>query len=54
MNRSDYEQYYKNDGTYVIPVEVLDELFDKLDEIKEKLNSEYYIGYVEHNDEIIN
>ena len=53
MSRSDYEQYHKNGGTYIIPVEVFNELFDELDKIKEKLNREYYIGYVEHNDKVI-
>ena len=37
MSRSDYEQYHKNGGTYIIPVEVFNELFDELDEIKEKI-----------------
>lgn len=46
-------QNHKNGRTYVIPVEVFDGLFDKLNEIKEKLSTEYYIGYVEHNDKVI-
>ena len=31
MNKSDYDKYYKKGGTYVIPVEVFNELFDELD-----------------------
>lgn len=31
MNKSDYDKYYKKGGTYVIPVEVFNELFDELE-----------------------
>lgn len=31
MNKSDYDKYYKKGGTYVIPVELFNELFDELE-----------------------
>ena len=31
MNKSDYDKYYKKGGTYVIPVEIFDELFYELE-----------------------
>lgn len=31
MNKSDYDKYYKKGGTYVIPVEIFNELFDELE-----------------------
>lgn len=33
MNKSDYDKYYKKGGTYVIPVEVFNELFDELERL---------------------
>lgn len=34
MNKSDYDKYYKKGGTYVIPVELFNELLDELEELK--------------------
>lgn len=31
MNKSDYDKYYKKGGTYVIPVEVFNDLCDELE-----------------------
>lgn len=31
MNKSDYDKYYKKGGTYVIPVELFNELYDELE-----------------------
>ena len=33
MNKSDYDKYYKKGGTYVIPVELFNELFDELERL---------------------
>ena len=33
MNKSDYDKYYKKGGTYVIPIEIFDELFDELERL---------------------
>ena len=36
MNKSDYDKYYKKGGTYVIPIEIFNELFDERDRLKEE------------------
>lgn len=43
MNKSDYDKYYKKGGTYVIPVEVFNELFDELERLNKarKFDIEY-------------
>lgn len=44
MNKQDYDKYYQQGGSYVIPVEIFDELFDEMvnwkEEVKE-LNQKY-------------
>ena len=32
MNKSDYNKYYKKGGTYVIPVEIFNDLCEELEE----------------------
>ena len=32
MNKSDYDKYYKKGGTYVIPVEIFNDLCEELEE----------------------
>ena len=36
MKIEDYEQYWQQDGTYVLPVEVFNELFGELENKKEE------------------
>ncbi len=38
MNKSDYDKYYKKGGTYVIPVEIFNELFDELERLNNIIN----------------
>ena len=33
MTKSDYDKYYKKGGTYVIPIEIFNELFDELERL---------------------
>lgn len=33
MNKSDYDKYYKKGGSYVIPVELFNELFDEIERL---------------------
>ena len=33
MNKSDYDKYYKKGGTYVIPIEIFNELFDEIERL---------------------
>lgn len=40
MNKSDYDKYYKKGGTYVIPVEIFNELFDELERLQKLLDIE--------------
>lgn len=49
MNKSDYDKYYKKGGTYVIPVEVFNELFDELDKKDNIINKAVeYIEYMQN------
>ena len=36
MNKEDYEKYYQTGGSYVIPVEIFNELFDEMINWKEE------------------
>ena len=38
MNKNDYDKYYKKGGTYVIPVEIFDELFDEVEGLNNIIN----------------
>ena len=31
MNKEDYEKYYQTGGSYILPVEIFNELFDEYD-----------------------
>lgn len=33
MNRTDYDKYYQKGGTYVIPVEIFNDLFDNYENL---------------------
>ena len=33
MNKNEYNKYYKKGGTYVIPIEIFDELFNELERL---------------------
>ena len=53
MNKSDYDKYYKKGGTYVIPVELFNELFDELERLNNILKeTEKCIDYyaIENDD----
>lgn len=52
MNKSDYDKYYKKGGTYVIPVELFNELFDELERLS--FNYEQALEDLEKKDNIIN
>lgn len=34
MNKKDYEKYYQTGGSYIIPVEIFNELFDEYEYFK--------------------
>ena len=51
MNKSDYDKYYKKGGTYVIPVEVFNELFDELERLS--FNYEQALEDLDKKDNII-
>ena len=34
MNKEDYEKYYQTGGSYIIPVEIFNELFDDYERFK--------------------
>ena len=34
MNKEDYEKYYQKGGSYVIPIEIFNELFDEYECLK--------------------
>lgn len=58
MNKSDYDKYYKKGGTYVIPVELFNELYDELERLNNIINeleNELYkfYAYEGYNDEQI-
>lgn len=36
MNMCDYEQYYQKGGTYVLPIELFNELFGEMENWKEQ------------------
>lgn len=38
MNMSDYEQYYQKGGTYVLPIEIFNELFGEMESWKKQSN----------------
>ena len=38
MNKSDYDKYYKKGGTYVIPVEVFNDLCDEIERLNNIIN----------------
>ena len=38
MNKSDYDKYYKQGGTYELPIEVFNELMDRLEEQEDMLS----------------
>lgn len=53
MNKSDYDKYYKKGGTYVIPVEIFNELFDELERLNniiDELESNLYKEWLEWKD----
>lgn len=52
MNKSDYDKYYKKGGTYVIPVEVFNELFNELERLS--INYEQALEDLDKKDNIIN
>ena len=52
MNKSDYDKYYKKGGTYVIPVEVFNELFDELERLS--FNYEQALEDLDKKENIIN
>ena len=52
MNKSDYDKYYKKGGTYVIPVEAFNELFDELERLS--INYEQALEDLDKKDNIIN
>jgi uncharacterized Zn finger protein len=53
VNKSDYDKYYKKKGgTYVIPVEVFNELFDELERLS--FNYEQALEDLDKKDNIIN
>ena len=52
MNKSDYDKYYKKGGTYVIPVELFNELFDELERLS--FNYEQALEDLDKKDNIIN
>lgn len=39
MNKEDYEKYYQKGGSYVIPVEVFNELLEEKQKLKKELKS---------------
>ena len=49
MSELDYEQYHQKGGTYVIPVEVFDNLLEENQELKRKLRNQQkeFINYLE-------
>lgn len=52
MNKSDYDKYYKKGGTYVIPIEAFNELFDELERLS--FNYEQALDDLDKKDNIIN
>lgn len=52
MNKSDYDKYYKKGGTYVIPVELFNELYDELERLS--FNYEQVLEDLDRKDNIIN
>jgi len=52
MNKSDYDKYYKKGGTYIIPVEIFNELFDELERLS--FNYEQALEDLDKKDNIIN
>ena len=52
MNKSDYDKYYKKGGTYVIPIELFNELFDELERLS--FNYEQALEDLDKKDNIIN
>ncbi len=52
MNESDYDKYYKKGGTYVIPVEAFNELFNELERLS--INYEQALEDLDKKDNIIN
>lgn len=51
MNKSDYDKYYKKGGTYVIPVEVFNDLCDELE--RQISNYEQALEDLDKKDNII-
>lgn len=52
MNKSDYDKYYKKGGTYVIPVEIFNELCDELERLS--FNYEQALEDLDKKDKEIN
>lgn len=51
MTKSDYDKYYKKGGTYVIPIEIFNELFDELERLS--FNYEQALEDLDKKDNII-
>ena len=51
MNKSDYDKYFKKGGTYVIPIEIFNELFNELERLS--FNYEQALEDLDKKDNII-
>ena len=51
MDKSDYDKYYKKGGTYVIPVEIFDELFYELERLS--FNYEQALEYLDSGRQVV-